>query len=350
MSTLSFPDRRGTRLRAALPRLAVAVVSALTLAACGGGVGGGDANPDASTAPSGPGGAFPASIDHKYGTTEITAEPKRVVALGLSDQDAVLALGAKPVGVVDWFKERPYGKWPWAQPLWGDTKPEIVGERDEYNVEKIAALRPDLIIAQYSGMKKEQYDTLSRLAPVVAQPRAFDDYQAPWQDMTRAIGTALGRQARANELIDQVGKRFAEARAAHPEFAGKTAAVAEVYEAGKYSAFSPNDPKMVFLAELGFTVTPTFRQAVGTQNVADFSFERLDIIEADRLMWLVADDAAAQQIKTNKLYRQLKVAQEGRDVYLPYENPPIGAAMAFNTVLSIPYAIDQVVPMLAAKK
>ena len=38
-----------------------------------------------------------------------TKKPKQVVTLGLSDQDAVLALGVKPVGAIDWFKERPYG-------------------------------------------------------------------------------------------------------------------------------------------------------------------------------------------------------------------------------------------------
>ncbi|MFE6616365.1 ABC transporter substrate-binding protein [Amycolatopsis sp. NPDC057786] len=84
----------------------------------------------------------------------------------------MLALGIRPVGAVDRFKERPYGKWPWTQARWGDEQPEIVGERDDYNFEKIAALKPDLILAQYSGMKKEQYDKLSQLAPVVARPRS----------------------------------------------------------------------------------------------------------------------------------------------------------------------------------
>ncbi|WET81155.1 hypothetical protein P3102_08010 [Amycolatopsis sp. QT-25] len=33
---------------------------------------------------------------------------------------------------------------------------------------------------------------------------------------------------------------------------------------------------------------------------------------------------------------------------LPYENPPVGAAISFDTVLSIPCAIDQLMPKLAA--
>lgn len=331
-------------LRSPLAAL-LAFVLAAVLAGCGAS---GDEPADAG-APSGDA-TFPVTVEHKYGSTEIPAEPKRVVTLGLSDQDAVLALGVKPVGAVDWFKEQPYGKWPWAKELWGDQLPEIVGERDEYNMEKIAELNPDLIIAQYSGMTKEQYDTLSQQFPVVAQPKGFEDYQAPWQDMTRAIGTALGKSAEAEELINGIDQRFAQVREKHPEWAELTAVVGEPYEPGKFSAFSPNDPKMVFLKEMGFTSPEPFKKAVGDQNVADFSFERLDLMNADRLLWLVATPDAEQMLTGDPLYSKLEVVKENRDLFLPYENPDIGAALSFNTVLSIPYAIDEVVPMLESVK
>ncbi|HVK23296.1 MAG TPA: iron-siderophore ABC transporter substrate-binding protein, partial [Actinokineospora sp.] len=279
----------------------------------------------------------------------IKAEPKKVVTLGLSDQDAVLALGVKPVGAVAWFKEEPFGKWPWVKDLWGSTPPQIVGERDEYNLEKIVGLAPDLIIAQYSGMKQEQYDTLSKIAPVVAQPKGNEDYQAPWQDMTRAIGKALGKSAKAEELISGIGKRFDDVRKANPDWAGKTVAVGEPVEPGKFSAFSPKDPKTVFLTEMGFTTSEKFKAAVGTQNVADFSFEKFDVMDGDRLVWLGPAEAE-ELLKADPLYAKLKVAQDKHDVFLPYENPDIGAALSFNTVLSIPYAIDLVVPKLQAVK
>lgn len=333
-----------TRTIRNLPRVVALFAAGLVLAACGGAGASSSTNGKARD-----GAAFPVTIEHKYGTTEITSEPQRIVTLGLSDHDVVLALGSKPVGVVDWFKERPFGIWPWAQPLWGDIQPDIVGERDEYNMEKIAALKPDLIIAQYSGMKKEQYETLSKITKVVAQPPQHEDYQAPWQVMTRVIGKALGKEAKANELIAGIDKRFEEVRTAHPEFAGKTTAVAELFEAGKYSAFSPNDPKMLFLSQLGFTTSPQYRQAVGSQNVADFSFERFDLVDVDRLVWFTSGPDTEKMIKGEKLYSQLKVAQESRDVFFDYQAPPIAAAMSFNTVLSIPYAIDQVVPVLAQK-
>lgn len=337
-----MPTTQPSRARRGL-LTGAALVLALALAACGGGATPAGDEPAAPAA-----GAFPVTVEHKYGSTEIPAEPKRIVTLGLSDQDAVLALGTKPVGSVDWFGERPFGTWPWAQPLWGDTPPTIVGERDEYNIEQIAALKPDLVIAQYSGMTQAQYDTLTKIAPVVAQPKGFEDYQAPWQDMTRAIGTAMGQSEKAEELITGISDRFAKIRAEHPEFAGMTGVVAESYEPGSFTAFSPKDPKMVFLSEMGFTTPPALAEFLGTENLVDFSGERLAVLESDRLVWLTGDAGTEGRISGDPLYNTLAVARENRDIFVPYEEPPIGSALSFNTVLSIPYAADQLVPLLAA--
>ncbi|MEV3988476.1 iron-siderophore ABC transporter substrate-binding protein [Streptomyces sp. NPDC049837] len=334
------------RIARTIPRVAVAAVAALALTACGGGAGKTDAKPsDKAAAKSA---AFPVTVEHKYGSTTIESEPKKVVTLGLSDQDAVLALGVKPVGAVDWFKEQPYGKWPWTKELWGSTPPQIVGERDEYNMEKIAALKPDLIIAQYSGMKKEQYDTLSKIAKVVAQPKGAEDYQASWQVMTRQIGKALGKNAETEKLISGIDARFKAVRDKHPEWKGKTVAVGEPF-GGKYSAFSPKDPKVVFLSEMGFTTSKAYRDALGKENIVELSSERLDVMEADRTVWLGTPESE-KAVKADPLYKKLKVHQEKRDVFLPYNDPDIGAALSFNTVLSIPYAIDEVVAKLEAVK
>jgi iron complex transport system substrate-binding protein len=334
------------RFTMAIPRLSrlplaiAALLTATLLAACG------DSSETTDT-PAAAGGIFPVTIEHKYGKTEIAKAPTRVVTLGLSDHEPVLALGVKPVGVIDWFKERPFGKWTWQQPLWAGTKPEIVGERDEYEFEKIAALKPDLIIAQYSGMKKEQYETLTKLAPVVAQSPKYDDYAAPWQEQTLRVGRALGKEEKAKSLIADLDARFAAARAEHPEFASQTAVVAESYEPGKYSAFSPSDPKTVFLKELGFRPSDAVGKLAGTKSFTDFGSERLDLVDTDRLLWVIDDATAEQRIKTDPVYGQLKVAKEGRALFVPYNEPPIGAALSFNTVLSIPYAIEKLVPLLS---
>jgi iron complex transport system substrate-binding protein len=323
---------------------ALLTAAVLVLAGCGE-EGGAAEPPESGGAPSA---TFPVSVEHKYGTTEIPAEPTRVVTLGLSDQDPVLALGVVPVGAVDWFGERPYGGWPWTRPLWGAKPPEIVGERDDFNLEKIAALRPDLIIGLYSGMSRDQYTKLSQIAPTVAQPKGYADYAAPWQEMTRQAGRALGREDRAGELIKAVDDRFATLRAEHPEFAGQTVAVVEPYEAGKYAVFAPTDPKVVLLTQLGFTVPREIVTAVGKEYAAEIGSERLDLVDVDRLVFLTSDAAAERQVKADRVYGTLAVARQGRAVFLPYEDPPLGAALSFSTVLSIPYCLDELVPRLAA--
>lgn len=330
------------RLLAALLATAMTVV----LAGCG-------ASEDqaAGDAPAAQGGAFPVTVDHKYGSTTVESAPQKVVTLGLSDQDAALALGVKPVGVVDWFKERPYGKWQWTKDRWAGTQPEIVGEREDFNMEKIAALQPDLILAQYSGMTKEQYDTLSEIAPVVAQPKAFPDYAAPWQETTRPIGKALGQESRINELIAQTERRFADVRAQHPEFAQQTLASADSFQPGIFSAFTSTDAKAIFFKELGFKL-PEKVDSLATPgaNAAEFGAEQLPALDVDRLVWITSNSASSDRIKAEPLYQQLKVVQAKRDLFLPYQDPDVGAAISFNTVLSIPYAIDQVVPQLTAAK
>ncbi|MPZ83291.1 MAG: ABC transporter substrate-binding protein [Actinophytocola sp.] len=323
----------------------ISLLAALVLAGCGV-----SAQPSSERPASGgdtsEAATFPLSVEHKYGTTEIPKEPKRVVTLGLSDQDAVLALGVKPVGAVDWFKERPYGLWPWTKDLWGADTPEIVGERDDFSFEKILNLHPDLILALYSGMTKDQYDELTKIAPTVGQPKDFADYGAPWQDMTRLAGEALGKPDEVEKLITDVDDRFAKVRADHPDWKGKTVAVVDPYQPGQYAVFQKTDPKAVFMTEMGFTVPDEINEAAGDNNAAEISTERADMIDQDLVLFLTADPAAEARVKADPVYQGLAAARENRAMFVPYAQPPIGAALSFNTVLSIPYALDEFVPLL----
>ena len=57
---------------------------------------------------------FPVTVTHKYGDTVVPAEPKRVVVVGFTEQDILLALGVAPVAATEWYGEQPYAVWPWA--------------------------------------------------------------------------------------------------------------------------------------------------------------------------------------------------------------------------------------------
>ncbi|WUH99881.1 iron-siderophore ABC transporter substrate-binding protein [Spirillospora sp. NBC_00431] len=316
------------------------LLSTLGLAACGD-----DAQPASGAEKSAGGAGFPVRIEHKYGTTEIKNPPERVVTVGMTDQDAVLALGVKPVGVVEFSGlGMAIDKFPWSTANWGGTAPKVVGQREDFKFEQIAALRPDLIIGLYTGMKQNQYDKLSKIAPTVAQSAKYPDYGMPWKDMTLITGQALGKQAQATQLVTAVEQRFAQARERNAQLAGKTFAVADPFKPGQYAVFGPTDAKVEFVKGLGMTVPDEIAKLAGKEQAAVIGSERLDIVDVHRLVFLSSLPDAKKMVERDKVYTGLKVAKENRTVFVPYN--PTGAAVSFNTVLSIPYAIDQMVPLL----
>lgn len=324
----------------------------IVLAACGtDGVPESTSGPVAEEPSSGPAEqehGFPVTIEHKYGSTKITEEPERVVTVGLSDQDPLLALGITPVAVTEWYTDYPIA-FPWAQDELSDAQPEVLGS--ELNFERIAALQPDLIIGLYSGLTEEQYTTLSQIAPTVAQSGVYVDYGMPWQEMTRIIGRAVGREQRAEELIADVEARFAEARREHPEFDGAAAVLAQRSStAGQFAAVAPETPRWAFLAALGFEVPDGISElfAAAPAESVNISGEQLDLFDHDVLVWFASgeDSDLRAALGGNPIYQQLEVAREGRDLFL--EDQVVSAALSWSTVLSLPFAIDALVPQLAS--
>ncbi|WP_405639519.1 iron-siderophore ABC transporter substrate-binding protein [Streptomyces uncialis] len=294
-------------------------------------------------------GAFPVTIEHKYGSTKIAEEPERIVTVGLTDQDAVLALGKVPVGTTEWLTSGYKGNiGPWAEDELGSAKPPAVLKDTGTGpqTEKIAALDPDVILALYAGLTKDQYRTLSKIAPVVVQPQGYNDYGLPWRQQTEAIGTALGQPAKARKLVAATEKHISDAGAANPAFKGRTAVMATPYQ-GMF-VFGPEDPRTRLLASLGFTQPDGLKEVVGDEFGANISKERTDLVDTDALVWTVPDlkkDAA--KLHANKLYNGLDVVKEGREVFVQ-DGTPYGDAVSFVTVLSLPYTTDRLVPQLKA--
>lgn len=288
---------------------------------------------------------FPVTIDHKYGSTTITQKPERIVTVGLTDHDSVLALGTVPVGVTEWIGAFPSEIGPWAEPLLnGAPLPEVVGDSGAPNLEKIAALQPDLILALYAGITQEQYELLTQIAPTVAQPADYVDYGIPWQELTRTVGKALGQTAEAEALIAGIEEKFAQARADHPEFEGAVGIVAYADEDG-FWLYSPEDPRSRILTALGFARS-TEADALMAGNFAEkVSLEQIHLVDVDLLEW--AWGTPGEDILALEVYTKLPVHTEGRDLYASQMGDDMGTAFSFITVLSLPYMIDRLVPQIA---
>lgn len=340
-----FRSRRAPRLAAAL---ASATMLLVTATACGGDDSGSDDKGAGAEAGSSGESAFPVTIAHKYGSTTVKSEPKRIVTVGLTDQDSVLALGRTPVGTTEWLGGYKGAVGPWAEDkLGGAATPTVLKDTGTGpQVEKIAALKPDLILAVYGGLTKEQYESLSTFAPVVAQPRKYNDYGVPWQEQTKTIGKALGMPEEAAKAVADTEDEIRTAAAEHPGFKGATAVMATPYE-GMF-VFGSQDPRSHLLTGLGFSLPKDLDKVIGDQFGANISKERTDLLDQDTLVWQVGDvtkDAA--KLHKDASYKDLNVVKEGREVYVN-ETSDYGNALSMGTVLSLPYVVERLVPQLAA--
>ncbi|ALG07101.1 iron-siderophore ABC transporter substrate-binding protein [Kibdelosporangium phytohabitans] len=319
----------------------------LLLAACGSGS---TTPPPPAAAPQSGGtpeaAAFPVTIDHKYGSTTIKAEPKRIVLVGLMEQDALLALGVVPVATTDWLKKHEGAIAPWATAKLGSApKPTVlVDEGSGPQMEKIAALRPDAIIGLYSGLTQEQYDKLSKIAPTVAQPKQFPDYGIGWQEMTRKVGQVVGKPAQADKLIAESEALIAKARKENPKFEQSTAVIATTWEG--YFVYGSNDPRTRLLHSLGFKSPEQLDKVIGDKFGISISKEQTEMLDQDVVIWL-AGPQTKEALAKDPVYSSLKVAKEKRDILID-EASDYGSSVSFISVLSLPFLLEKYVPQLAA--
>ncbi len=139
-------------------------------------------------------------VKHAMGETSIEGTPVRVVTLYQGATDAAVALGIKPVGVVEsWVQQPMYNYLKDAL-----TEATIVGLETQPNLEEIAKLKPDLIIA--SKIRHEKiYDQLSQIAPTVTHETVFK-----FKDTVTLMGEALDKEAEAATLLSNWSNRVGD--------------------------------------------------------------------------------------------------------------------------------------------
>lgn len=329
-----------------------AAAIALPLAACSTG-------PSTTTSPtttsSAPAAVYPVTIAHAFGETTIPAAPTRVATVSWVNADVALALGVVPVGMPkDEYGGNAAGSTPWKDTalaaagaaIGTDKAPAQYSEADGVNFNAIAATTPDVILAAYSGLTQEDYAKLSKIAPVVAYPEVA--FGTPWQESTALIGKALGREAQATELVAQTEKTVADKAAQYPQLKGKTFIYGNLEPTkGGVNVYTANDNRPRFLTSLGMTQAPVV--AENTKDDAFFfpwSAERADELESDVFATWVPDDKTASQITSDPLLGQIPAVKRG--ALVADSDNTLTLAISASSPLSLPWALDTVLPQLAA--
>lgn len=286
--------------------VAVAVTAGLlATAACGGGSDEGT-DADSGKSPGNESGAFPRTIDHAMGKTELKDAPKTVVALDMTFVDATMALETEVVGYTtfaspdeplpDYFGDD-------AESYASDAEP--VGLLEEVKLEKIIELDPDLIVSAKVRHEK-LYDQLSKIAPTVFT----ETTGATWKENLSTVGQALGKEDLAEEKIEAFEKRAKTIgdSVRKAENGNPTVSIVRFVD-GPTRLYKEDTYTGVIVGDLGFDVP---KDAKGKGFNADISEEEIKRIDADDIFVTAFPDPDGSSAKSkdtfqaNPLWKQLK--------------------------------------------
>lgn len=339
-----------TPLRALIAAAAVAVLS---LSACSTGPAGGGSEA-AGANEAGSAEAFPVTIEHAFGETVLEEKPERVATVSWVNADVALALGVVPVGMpVDEYGGNEQGSTPWKDakleeldaPIGTENAPVQYSEADGIAFDEIAATNPDVILAAYSGLTEEDYNTLSDIAPVVAYPEVA--YGTAWQDSTAMIGEALGLAEEAEQLVAETEEQIAEAAAEYPAIEGKTFIFGnlEPNSAEGVNIYTASDNRPRFLTQIGMQMADVVAEnTTGDEFFIPWSAERADELESDVFVTWVPDDATKEAIAEDPLLSQIPAVESG--ALVADADNTLTLSISAASPLSLVWALDKWLPMI----
>ncbi|WP_028400280.1 ABC transporter substrate-binding protein [Ectobacillus panaciterrae] len=245
------------------------------------------------------------TVQHAMGTTEIKGTPKRVVILTNEGTEALLAMGVKPVGAVKSFTNTTDSWYAHIKDKMNGV--EVVGTEHEVNLEKIASLKPDLIIGNKIRQEKV-YEQLKAIAPTVFAETLRGD----WKVNFNLYAKALNKEAEGKKVMDQYEARIKELK-------GKLGD--KVNQKVSMVRFMPGDVRMyhkdtfsgVILDELGF-------KRPESQDKPDFAErgvtkERIPAMDGDILFYFTYEEGNGKATNAEKdfvndpLFQNLQVSK-----------------------------------------
>ena len=299
------------------------------------------------------------SIKHVYGTTEVPADATKVATVAWANQDVLLALGIMPLGFSKqtWGVTDGSGMLPWTKEkvdeltAKGAAQPKLFDDDGgvKINPQAVNATKPEVILAVYSGMSKEEYETLSKIAPTVAYPKVA--WGTPWRETIAINATAVGKKTEGDTLVADLEKQVADAVAKHPQIKGKAAAFCYTAEgdATKFGYYTTADPRTAFLSDLGMkvpaSVEKTSKENASAFNV-DISTENADSLNDFDLIVMYGTESDLAAMQANSLLSQVRAIKNGAVAFVGNSDPM--AASTNPGPLSIPWGIANYVKLIAA--
>lgn len=252
-------------------------------------------------------------VNHAMGKTEVPINPQRVVVL--DNGEAILSLGVRPVGSTREGGELEYLK----NRLEGI---ESVGHADSPNLERIVALKPDLILGTKFTGSLSNYELLSQIAPTVI---ANVEHGGEWKQLLNKYAEALGKTDRAEQIMRDYNARIEDFQAQ----------MGDRLKTTEVSIFRSIQDRIVLYLEdsfCGVIVTdaglsrPSAQANVEASFSVDISKELLQKADGDVIfVWTYEDkeemakesQTALKELKADPLWSKLNAVQQDKVYEVP---------------------------------
>lgn len=277
------------------------------------------------------------TVEHAQGSTEVPADPQRVVVLDMGVLDTLDTLGVEVVGL-------PKANVPSFLSEYESDEYTDVGTLQEPDYEALARLDPDLVIVGFRSAAA--YPELSKSFPTVDATFEWSgDYLANFGESATMLGEIFGKESEVETALADIEAQAEEIRPAG-EAAGSGMVLmtsgGEVTLNGAESRFG------LIYSELGVTEAETGVEAADHGEAV--SFELIRDVNPD-WMFVVDRDAAigessgqaAEQVLDNELVTSTTAWQEDQVVYLDGERWYV----VMHGLSNVPAMLDEIGTALA---
>ncbi|OAX50295.1 ABC transporter substrate-binding protein [Paenibacillus sp. AD87] len=278
----------------------------LVLTACGAGTSTDSGKPSAAT-PANEGtqtdGAFPVTIKHMKGELTLKEKPKTIAVLDVKFLDQMLAVGEKPAGSVIAGGNTDFPEYLGDQP----SDVQVLGTRDEPNLEAIVELDPDLIIM--TDFQEKQYESVSKIAPTLVL-----DFYEDWRDTLATVAKITDKQDEAEKVRTAYEDKVAGLKAKLSEKMGdETVALIRPRKEGIRVHGIEHRTGVILYQDLGLNM-PALVEGIKDDTSVEISMEKVPEIGADRY-FVLSDElfaAEAEAMVSNPVWKSLDAVKNNR--------------------------------------
>lgn len=276
------------------------------------------------------------TVQTKTGPLTLKKRPSRIVTLSSSDTEIMLALGGNVVG-----RSTVLGQ---VRPPEAAAIPEV-GNAHEIRFEKLATLKPDLVVGSPSLMQHK--GTVEKLGATML----FNSHNtyADIQHTIRLYGQVLGREEAAEKLIRDLDAQMKRATQTMP--AHKPKAIILYGAPGSFVVALPSSyPGNILELAGGVNAAASFPKLDTMPQYAELSLERIVAANPDAIYLITHGDPEAvlesfkKELESNPVWKNLNAVKNGHYEVLPND------LFAANPGLRIPDAVKHLNELLRQVK